>query len=55
MLRYEFYPEAKLLLINQSNEKVQMLYIDRTWPMPRIGPRPPYYCYPEYQLNYPVI
>lgn len=54
---YEFNPRVILLLVNYSSEKVQMLYDSNryTWPMPRIGPRPPFYTNPEYVLNYPLI
>ncbi|MED3795619.1 hypothetical protein P4571_24685, partial [Niallia alba] len=55
ILRYEFNPEVKLLLVNHSNEKVKMVYMEDSWPMPKIGMRPPYYCYPSYELNYPII
>ncbi len=54
-MRYEFNREAELLLVNHSTEKVTMSYIEDSWPMPKIGRRPPYYCYPKYELNYPII
>jgi hypothetical protein len=55
ILRYEFNPEVELLLINQSDAKVQMVYQPNKWPMPKIGPRPPYYTEPIYEAEYPVI
>ncbi|WP_185819688.1 hypothetical protein [Salibacterium salarium] len=52
-----FSPEVNLLLVNHSDETVEMLYNDNsnTWAMPKIGPRPPYYYYPRYEQYYPVI
>lgn len=55
ILRYEFNPEVKLLLVNHSDEKVKMVYMEDSWLMSKIGLRPPYYCYPSYELNYPII
>jgi hypothetical protein len=49
--------EVKLLLVNHSDEKVEMLYDSNpyTREMPKIGPRPPYYCHPQYEPYYPII
>jgi hypothetical protein len=49
--------EVKLLLINHSEEKEEILYNSNPYPlqMPKIGPRPPYYCNPRYNQYYPVI
>ncbi|GAA0325636.1 hypothetical protein J18TS1_25500 [Oceanobacillus oncorhynchi subsp. incaldanensis] len=55
IVRYEFNPEVKLLLVNHSDEKVKMVYMEDSWLMPKIGLRSPYYCYPIYKLNYPII
>ncbi|UOR12572.1 hypothetical protein [Halobacillus amylolyticus] len=57
MQYYQYNPEVKLLLVNHSDEKVQMLYNDNpyTWQMPKIGPRPPYYYNPRYEPYYPKI
>jgi hypothetical protein len=57
MQDYEYNPEVKLLLVNHSDEKVQLLYNANpyTWSMPKIGPRPPYYCHPRYEQYYPTI
>lgn len=52
-----YHPEVKFLLVDHSDEQVEMLYDfnSHTWPMPKIGPRPPYYCNPRYEQYYPVI
>ncbi len=57
MQDYEYNPEVKLLLVNHSDEKVQLLYNANpyTWSMPKIGPRPPYYYNPRYEQYYPTI
>ena len=54
---YYYNPEIRVLLVNHSDEKVEMLYDSNpnTWEMPLIGSRPPYYCYPRYEQYYPVI
>jgi hypothetical protein len=56
-LKYEFHPEVRLLLKNYSDKKVQMLYDANpyTWPMSKIGSRPPFYTNPRYVLNYPLV
>ena len=46
---------VQLLLCNYSNEMVYVKYLDFVWTMPLIGPLPPYYTNPRYELNYPVI
>lgn len=46
---------VKLLLLNYSNETMPVKYLDFVWETPLIGPRPPYYNNPRYDLNYPVI
>jgi hypothetical protein len=53
----QYSPEVKLLLVNQSDEKVKVLYNDNSkrFEMPKIGPRPPYYAYPRYEQYYPII
>ena len=48
-------PGVKLLLVNHSDAVVQMVYRPAKWPMPKIGPRPPYYTDPIYEAEYPVI
>jgi hypothetical protein len=57
MHHFKFYPEIKLLLVNHSDEKEEILYNSNpsSWLMPKIGPRPPYYCNPRYEQYYPVI
>jgi len=54
---YQWGREVQLLLVNQSNEKVEVLYNSNPHPfkMPKIGPRPPYYYNPRYEQYYPVI
>lgn len=54
-MRYEFNPEIKLLIINQTDAKVQMVYQPNKWHMPKIGARPPFYTEPTYEAAYPVI
>jgi hypothetical protein len=46
-----------LLLITQSEEKKKMIYDSNAHKLevPKIGPRPPYYCNPRYEQYYPVI
>jgi hypothetical protein len=52
-----YNPEVKLLLVNQSDRKVNVLYNQNSNPfrLPKIGPRPPYYAHPRYEPYYPVI
>lgn len=52
-----YHPKVKVLLINHSDKKVPMLYDNNpyTWPMPKVGPRPPFYTNPRYVQYYPVI
>lgn len=53
MLIFNLY--ADLLLRNYSDETIRGEYLNLVWEMPLIGPRPPYYTNPRYDLNYPVI
>ncbi|WP_339231128.1 hypothetical protein NSQ77_14440 [Oceanobacillus sp. FSL K6-2867] len=58
MTMHDYYsPEVKLLLVTHSNEKEKMRYDDNPnlWLVPKIGPRPPYYCNPRYEQYYPII
>jgi hypothetical protein len=50
-------PGVNLLLVNRSKEKVEVLYNSNSSPfkLPKIGPRPPYYCNPRCEPYYPVI
>jgi hypothetical protein len=52
-----YNPIVSLLLVNSSNEKVVVLYNSNpySFKLPKIGPRPPYYCNPRYESYYPVI
>ncbi|MCU9612875.1 hypothetical protein OEV98_04840 [Caldibacillus lycopersici] len=56
-MQYYYSPEVKLLLINHSNEKEQMLYDENKNLLfvPKIGPRPPFYTNPVYEHYYPII
>lgn len=57
MNQYQFSYEVKLLLINHTDEKEHIIYDLNHYPfqMPKIGPRPPFYCHPRYDQYYPVI
>lgn len=54
---YYYSEEVKLLLVEQSDEKVELLYDSNpnTFELPLIGPRPPYYYNPRFVPYYPVI
>jgi len=56
-MEYYYNPEVKLLLINQTAEKDEMIYNDdeKTLKVPKIGPRPPFYIHPRYEQYYPII
>lgn len=55
LLKYS--PEVRLLLLNASEQKEELLYDSNPnpWSMPKIGPRPPFYVNPRYEQNYPII
>ncbi|GIO23755.1 hypothetical protein [Oceanobacillus sp. J11TS1] len=57
MQQYYYNPEVKLLLVNHSDEKVDVLYTasNHTFQLPKIGGRPPYFINPRYEQYYPVI
>lgn len=56
LMHYYYSPKVKLLLMNESTEKETMLYADSLkLKVPKIGPRPPYYCHPRYGFYFPVI
>ncbi|SFQ13738.1 hypothetical protein SAMN05518683_11841 [Salibacterium halotolerans] len=52
-----FYSQENVLLLHQSEERVNVYYNGnpRPFSLPKIGPRPPYFCYPRYEPYYPVI
>lgn len=54
---YYYSEEVKWLLVEQSDEKVELLYDSNpnTFELPLIGPRTPYYYNPRYVPYYPVI
>nr|WP_173720047.1 hypothetical protein [Heyndrickxia oleronia] len=54
-MQFEFHMQVRDLLINQSNEKVTMHYMDHSWLLPMIGNRPPYYTNPRYEPYYTII
>jgi hypothetical protein len=56
-MEYYYNPEVKLLLIDQSDEKEKLFYYNhsKSWEIPKIGPRPPYYIHPRYEQYFPII
>ncbi|SFL78949.1 hypothetical protein SAMN04488054_10555 [Salibacterium qingdaonense] len=52
-----FQSQENVLLLHQSDERVNVYYNSNARPfsLPKIGPRPPYFCYPRYEPYYPVI
>lgn len=57
MQQYYYNPEVSLLLVNHSNEKVDVLYVanQQMFQLPKIGPRPPFFINPVCEQYYPVI
>ncbi|HLU23088.1 hypothetical protein [Lederbergia graminis] len=57
MKEYYFNPEVKLLLIQQSDEKVKVVYDDNEseFLLPFISARPPFYTNPRYVPEFPII
>lgn len=49
--------EVKLLLVNESDEKGEIVYTaaPSTYHVPKAGSRPPYYCNPRYDWSYTII
>ncbi|GIN72720.1 hypothetical protein J14TS2_31950 [Bacillus sp. J14TS2] len=54
-MRVMFNPVIKWLLVNQSNEKVRMEYLQYSWPTSVIARRPPYYTNPQYEPYYSLV
>ncbi|MFS0751638.1 hypothetical protein [Oceanobacillus sp. 1P07AA] len=54
-MKYTFSKEVYWLLEPYSEETVSVKYLDTSFYLPVIGMRPPFYCYPEYTFNYPVV
>ncbi|SDI66504.1 hypothetical protein [Alteribacillus bidgolensis] len=52
---YTFSPEVRLLLVNESDETVEVTYLSYDFVLPKIGPRPPYFAHPSSEPYYPVI
>lgn len=57
MMAYEYSPKVRVLLMDQSKEKVHVLYNNNPSPfaMPLVGKRPPYFVNPRYEPYYPTI
>lgn len=57
MQSYHFSREVMLLLVEHSDEKVELIYNANPYPfkMPKIRSRPPYYYNPRYKQYYPII
>ncbi len=54
---FYYSPEVKLLIVNYSSEKEEVVYNHHPYSVKitQIGPRPPFYCNPRYEQYYPVI
>lgn len=52
---YDYHPEVTLLLVDHSDETVELSYSPFTFHMPLIGLRPPFYTNPRYEPYFPVI
>lgn len=54
---YYFSEEVKFLLMNHSDEHVELQYNSdpNLLQMPEIGARPPFYYNPRYVESYPII
>lgn len=57
MKKVKCCPGVELLLVKKCDEKVAVLYDcnSRPFKLPLIGDRPPYYCNPRCEKNYPII
>lgn len=57
MKTYMYNPKVQILLLNQTNEKVYVMYNNNLKPfeMPKIGPRPPFYTNPRYEPYFTII
>ncbi|WP_169802506.1 hypothetical protein [Alkalihalobacillus trypoxylicola] len=53
-MKFMFNPEITLLLTNKPG-LVTMNYLNHSWPMQKIGPRPPYFRNPSYQSHLPIL
>ncbi|MFC4401740.1 hypothetical protein [Gracilibacillus xinjiangensis] len=56
-MEYYYNPKVHYLLMNESFGKDTIIYDHNKKPFygPKIGLRPPYYCNPRYEQNYPLI
>lgn len=57
IMTHYYFPGAQLLLFNETNQTVDVLYNDNPYPfiLALIGERPPYYMDPVFQETYPII
>ncbi|MDR7242675.1 MULTISPECIES: hypothetical protein [Priestia] len=56
-MRYYYSEEVKLLLMDGSNQTVEVTYNSDSQPflLPLLGPRPPFYVNPRYEKYLPVL
>lgn len=52
-----YYPGVQLLLFNETNQTVELLYHDNPYSMTMslIGERPPYYINPRLTETFPIL
>ncbi len=53
-MRIEFFPRVTRLLENKE-AKLKLNYLSKSWTVPTIAVRPPYYKDPVYEPYYPNI
>jgi hypothetical protein len=58
-MRYYYSEEVKLLLMDGSNQTVEVIYNSdsdsQSFLLPLLGPRPPFYVNPRYEKYLPVL
>ncbi|CJF99181.1 hypothetical protein [Priestia megaterium] len=56
-MRYYYSEEVKLLLMDGSNQTVEVIYNSDSQPflLPLLGLRPPFYVNPRYEKYLPVL
>ncbi|WP_170960218.1 hypothetical protein [Priestia megaterium] len=56
-MRYYYSEEVKLLLMDGSNQTVELIYNSAAQPflLPLLGPRLPFYVNPRYEKYLPVL
>ncbi|MBU5593775.1 hypothetical protein KQI76_01210 [Amphibacillus sp. MSJ-3] len=54
---FYYYPGVQLLLSNEANQDVELIYNDNPYPIltTLIGERPPYYFNPRFTESYPIL